>query len=93
MNKSAKKNLIRFFVICLLLFLFTEKSFSLEPKEFVQITVDKASLILSKVVDSKEEKILKLKDIAKETVDINGLGFYTLGVYRKNLTIEQKKYT
>ena len=91
MNKSAKKNLIRFFVICLFLFLFTEKSFSLEPKEFVQTTVDKASSILSNVVDSKEEKILKLKDIAKETVDINGLGFYTLGVHRKNLTIEQKK--
>jgi phospholipid transport system substrate-binding protein len=91
MNVSIKKFLIRFCTICLLLFLFTEKSFSLESKEFVQITVDKASLILSKVVDSKEEKILKLKDIAKETVDINGLGFYTLGVYRKHLTIEQKK--
>ena len=91
MNVSIKKILIRFCTICLLLFLFTEKSFSLESKEFVQITVDKASLILSKVVDSKEEKILKLKDIAKETVDINGLGFYTLGVHRKNLTIEQKK--
>ena len=91
MNVSIKKFLIRFCTICLLLFLFTEKSFSLESKEFVQITVDKASLILSKVVDSKEEKILKLKDIAKETVDINGLGFYTLGVHRKNLTIEQKK--
>ena len=91
MNKSAKKILIRFYTICLLLFLFTEKSFSLEPKEFIQMTVDKASLILSKAADSKEEKILKLRDIAKETVDINGLGFYTLGVHRKNLTIEQKK--
>ena len=91
MNVSIKKFLIRFCTICLLLFLFTEKSFSLGSKEFVQITVDKASLILSKVDDSKEEKILKLKDIAKETVDINGLGFYTLGVHRKNLTIEQKK--
>ena len=91
MNKSAKKILIGFFTIYLLLFLFTEKSFSLEPKEFVQTTVDKASLILTKATDSKEEKILKLKDIAKETVDINGLGFYTLGVHRKNLTIEQKK--
>ena len=65
MNKSVKKNLIKFFAIFLLLFLFTEKSFSLEPKEFVQITVDKASLILRKVVDSKEEKILKLKGYCK----------------------------
>ena len=91
MNKSAKDFLIRFFAIYLFLFLFTEKSFSLEPKEFVQVTVDKASSILSNVVDNKEEKILKLRDVAKETVDINGLGFYTLGVHRKNLTIEQKK--
>jgi phospholipid transport system substrate-binding protein len=55
------------------------------------MTVDKASLILSNSVDNREEKILKLKDIARETVDINGLGFYTLGVHMKNLTIEQKK--
>ena len=91
MNKSTKKFLIRFIAIYLLLFLFTEKSFSEEPKEFVQITVDKASLILNKGINNKEEKILKLRDVAKESVDIKGLGFYTLGVHRKNLTIEQKK--
>ena len=90
MNVSIKKFLIRFCTICLLLFLFTEKSFSLGSKECVQITVDKASLILSKSDDSKDEKILKLRNVAKESVDINGLGFYTLGVHRKNLTIEQK---
>ena len=91
MNKSTKNFLFRFFAIILLLFLFTKKSFSQEPKEFVQRTVDKASLILSKRVDNREEKILKLRDVAKESVDIKGLGFYTLGVHRKNLTIEQKK--
>ena len=91
MNKSAKKFLIRFYTICLLLFLFTEKSFSLEPKEFVQTTVDKASLILSKAADSKEKKIEMLKTIAKETVDIRGIGFYTLGSHRKNITDNQKK--
>ena len=91
MNKSAKKFLIRFYTICLLLFLFTEKSFSLESKEFVQTTVDKASLILSKAADSKEKKIEMLKTIAKETVDIRGIGFYTLGSHRKNITDNQKK--
>ena len=63
MNKSTKKFLIRFIAIYLLLFLFTEKSFSEEPKEFVQITVDKASLILNKGINNKEEKILKLRNI------------------------------
>ena len=91
MYKNTKKFLIKFFVLSLLLFIFTEKSFSLEPKEFVQITVDKASLVLSNKINNKEEKIFKLRDIAKESVDIYGLGFYTLGVHRKNLTIEQKK--
>ena len=40
---------------------------------------------------SKEEKITKLKTIAKETVDITGIGFYTLGSYRKKINDEQKK--
>ena len=43
---------------------------------------------------SKEEKIEKLKNIAKETVDIEGIGFYTLGAARKNLNDDQKnKYS
>tara|TARA_B100000900_G_C20576498_1_gene715560 strand:+ start:1573 stop:2172 length:600 start_codon:yes stop_codon:yes gene_type:complete len=63
---------------------------SIEPKIFIQGTVDKASNILSdKISDNK--KIEKLKSIAKETVDVEGIGFYTLGKYRKNLTDDEKK--
>ena len=51
---------------------------------FVQSTVNRASTILAKN-NSKEKKIEKLKSIAKETVDINGIGFYTLGSVRKSL--------
>ena len=39
---------------------------------------------------SKEEKIRKLKIIAKETVDIKGVGFYSLGQTRKTLNDIQK---
>ena len=40
---------------------------------------------------SKDEKIEKLKVIAQETVDIKGIGFYTLGAKRKSLSDEEKK--
>ena len=63
---------------------------ALEPDFFVQSTVDRASKILSENI-SKDEKINQLKKIAKETVDIKGVGFYSLGPIRKNLNNEQKK--
>ena len=63
---------------------------SLEPDVFVQSTVNRASDILSKNI-SKEEKIDELKNIAKETVDIQGVGYYSLGSFRKNLDNNQKK--
>ena len=63
---------------------------AIEPDVFVQSTVNRASLILSKNI-SKEEKINQLKKIAKETVDIKGVGFYSLGSIRKSLDNDQKK--
>ena len=60
------------------------KSYSIEPDVFVQSTVNRASEALNNKY-SKEEKIEKLKQIASETVDINGIGYYTLGAYRKTI--------
>ena len=80
-----KKLLILLFLLNLL----TGNSHSIEPEVFVQSTVNRASEILSKDI-SKEEKINQLKVIAKETVDINGVGFYSLGSVRKNLDDNQK---
>ena len=85
-----RKSVINFFLILLTFNTITENSFSIEPNEFVQTTVNRASLALSKNF-TKEEKIEKLKIIAKETVDIRGIGFYTLGSHRKNISDEQKK--
>jgi len=74
-------------------FLTLGNSFSIEADVFVQSTVNRASKILSENL-SKEEKINKLKVIAEETVDIKGIGFYTLGSVRKNLNDSQKdKYS
>ena len=63
---------------------------AIEPDIFVQSTVNRASQLLSEEI-SKEEKIEKLKLIAKDTVDIEGIGFYTLGSVRKDLSDNQKK--
>ena len=81
-----KKLLILLFLLNLL----TGYSKSIEPDVFVQSTVNRASEILSKNI-SKEEKINELKVIAKETVDIRGVGFYSLGSARKNLDNNEKK--
>ena len=76
-------------MLLFLLNLLTSNSHSIEPDVFVQSTVNRASEILSKDI-SKEEKINQLKVIAKETVDIRGVGFYSIGSARKNLNEDQK---
>ena len=81
------KNII---FILIIYFLSFNKLYSIEPEIFVQSTVNRASNILS-LDKTKEEKISKLKTIANETVDIKGIGFYTLGSARKNLSETQKK--
>ena len=76
-------------ILLFLLNLLTGSALSIEPDVFVQSTVNRASEILSKNI-SKEEKIKELKVVAKETVDIKGVGFYSLGSARKNLNDSQK---
>jgi len=78
-------------LIIIFLYIFNFSSaYSIEPDVFVQSTVNRASQILSTKI-SKDEKINELKIIAKETVDITGVGFYSLGAVRKTLSDEQKK--
>tara|TARA_B100001057_G_scaffold468426_1_gene527585 strand:- start:53 stop:640 length:588 start_codon:yes stop_codon:yes gene_type:complete len=85
MKRKLLVSLIIFFSI-------SSVSFSIEPDIFVQSTVNRASKLLGEDI-SKEEKIRELKSIAKETVDIKGIGFYTLGAKRKTLDdTEKKKY-
>ena len=84
------KKVIKLLLITILSLFFTVNSFSLEPKDFVQSIVDQASQILTSN-NSKEEKITKLKLIAKQNVDIRGIGFYSLGSHRKSLSDDKKK--
>ena len=84
---SQKKLII--ILIIFINFIGINFSNSIEPDVFVQSTVIRASKLLSENI-SKEEKIEKLKKIAEETVDIRGIGLYTLGAARKSLTKEEK---
>ena len=83
-------NFKKIFFIIFIYILGLNNTNALEPDLFVQTTVDRASKILSENI-SKDNKIDQLKKVAKETVDIKGVGFYSLGPIRKNLNNEQKK--
>ena len=82
------------FIFILLIYLSSFlNAHSIEPDIFVQSTVNRASKILSQDL-TREQKIEKLKIIAEETVDIRGIGFYTLGGARKDLSdMDKQKYT
>ena len=84
------KSFLLFFAYLIISLANISNSYSITPDVFVQSTVNRASEALSDKY-SKEEKINKLMAIAKETVDIQGIGFYTIGEYRKNLNADQKK--
>ena len=84
-----KKKLSLLLLILPTLF-FYKNSLSIEPSIFVQSTVNRASQVLSTDIE-KKEKMLKLQEIAKDTVDIKGIGMYTLGKYRKEINDNQKE--
>ena len=87
---NLSKYFIKFSLVLFFLISFAEKSISVEPDEFVQSIVDKASKVLANNIN-KEQRIKKLKLIAMESVDIRGIGLYSLGSHRKNLSDNQKK--
>ena len=82
------KKIFTFVVLTLIFFNFNNNAFSIEADVFVQSTVNRAAKTLGGGL-TKEERIVKLKEIAKDTVDITGIGFYSLGKHRKNLSKEQ----
>ena len=86
---SSKKILIVASLLITFL-LNTEKVYSIEPDIFIQSTVNRAAKTLGGNF-TKKERINKLKEIASETVDIEGIGYYTLGAYRKSINDEQIK--
>lgn len=82
-----KKFRIVFFIIISIFY--SNIAYSISPDVFIQSTVNRAAETLGTGL-SKEERMEELKKIALETVDIRGIGFYSLGSHRKTATQEQK---
>ena len=83
------KKILKFLLLVSINFYFISNSFAITPYLFVQETADEATEALNKRL-SKEEKMEKLKIIAKKAVDVKGIGNYSLGAYRKTISDQQK---
>ena len=79
---------LKFILIFFLSFLISNISFAKNPSDLINEIVDDASKVLSSD-DPVESKIIKLNDIAERSVDIDGIGMYTLGKYRKSISEEE----
>ena len=82
------KKFFTFILFALLFFSNSKVSLSIEPDIFIQSTVNRAANTLGGNY-TKDERIEQLKQIAKETVDITGIGYYSLGSHRKSLNKDQ----
>ena len=79
---------LKFILIIFLSFCISNISFAKNPSDLINEIVDDASKVLSSD-DPVESKIIKLNDIAERSVDIDGIGMYTLGKYRKSISEEE----
>ena len=84
------KKILTFLIFVIISFSYATKTYSLEADIFVQSTVNRAAKTLGGNL-TKEERVEKLKEIAKDTVDIRGIGYYSIGAHRKSLSDEQLK--
>ena len=80
---------LRSIIIVLTFLFFSNQLFAKNPSDLINEIVDQASKVLSSE-DPVESKIIKLNDIAERSVDIEGIGMYTLGKYRKSISEEDK---
>ena len=82
-------NILKYFLVIVLVFNFNSKLFAKDPSALINEIVDDAATVLSSE-DPIEAKIIKLNAIAERSVDIQGIGMYTLGKYRKNISSDEK---
>ena len=85
----GSKKLLSLFTFLIITVLNFNYSYSIESDVFVQSTVNRAAKTLGGGF-TKEERIQKLQNIARDTVDIKGIGLYSLGAHRKNLSVNRK---
>ena len=94
-NKYLMFRKILFLKISILFFLISKViAFESEAEQLIQSTTNDAKAIILNNNIKVEEKKMKIEQIALKVVDVDGLGRFTLGSSRKNLTNEQlEKYT
>ena len=81
--------ILKLLLVVYFTFLLNTISNAKDPSELINGIVNEAALVL-KSSDPIESKIIKLNDIAERSVDINGIGMYTLGKHKKTMSEEQK---
>ena len=82
------KKITKVIVTFIIFLFFAQNSYAQTPKDFVIEITSSASKILIKNLD-KNTKIQQLRNLAEKAVDIKGVGRYSLGKHRKNITDEQ----
>ena len=82
-------NYLRIISVIVVSFFVSQLTQAKNPSDLINEIVDEASKVLSSD-DPVESKIIKLNDIAERSVDINGIGMYTLGKYRKSISEQDK---
>ena len=82
------RKIFTFFLFSIIFLSNINYSYSIEPDIFIQSTINRAASTLSSNL-TNEERISELKQIAKDTVDIKGIGYYSLGSHRKTLDKDQ----
>ena len=82
-------NFFKIISVILISLFISKLTYAKNPSDLINEIVDQASMVLSSN-DPVESKIIKLNDIAERSVDINGIGMYTLGKYRKTISEEDK---
>ena len=84
------KKFLTFVTFLIIIFSNISKVHSIEADVFIQSVVNRAAKTLGGNL-TKKERIETLKDIARETVDIDGIGRYTLGSYKNEITDDQMR--
>jgi len=79
---------IRKIILLIISTLFITSNLYADPKQFISSLTSDASKVLASN-ESKDQKMVKLVELAEANVDIKGIGLYTLGKYRKSLSKNQ----
>ena len=80
----------KIFFVVFIFFFINNTANAQDYTSFIENVTTRASTILIKDL-SQNEKIMEIKSLAEESVDIRGIGLYSLGKHRKTISKQQLK--